>query len=255
MDLSPLLTQTKDACTRAGYTKAETLIELMENRLEETRRAERAERDSLLYAEQQTLATQHTLEKLRAYNTVTEAETDVDNTHTVLEDLARGVGLGLTLREAVDRLSSLQQSAALLHSDKTRLHTTESSLQDTATNLLEQEAGALLSSPFLVSSRVSSGTLCEATRTVAALELLNDALTKVRVNQGEQFGELERRLAEDLALIKEAFSSSLATLSRRLSAYGQGETRQQLLTQGRRVRRAEGEARDVAALLASLASS
>ena len=63
MDLSPLLTQTKDACTRAGYTKAETLIKLMENRLEETRRAERAERDSLLYAEQQTLATQHTLEK------------------------------------------------------------------------------------------------------------------------------------------------------------------------------------------------
>ena len=255
MDLSPLLAQTKGACTRAGYTKAETLIKLMESRLEEARRAERAEKDSLLYAEQQTLTAQHTLEKLRVYNTVAEAETDVDNTYAVLEDLARDVGLGLTLREAIDRLSSLQQSAALLRSDMTRLHTTEHSLQDTATNLLEHEAGALLSSPFLVSSRVSSGTLCEATRTTAALELLHNTLTRLRASRGEQFGKLEEQLAEDLTLIKEVFSTSFAALSRRLSAYGQGETRQQLLTQGRRVRRAEGEAQDVAALLASLASS
>ena len=255
MDLSPLLSQVKDACSWAGYTKAETLIRLMEDRMEETRRAERAKRDSLLYTMKQALAAQYTLERLRVHKTIEETEEDIGETCRILETFVKDVRLGLTLQEAADLVTSLHPSASFLQSERANLARTEHSLQQRATDLLEREAGSLFSSPFLVSSRVSLATTCEATRTAASLELLHDAITRLRASQGERLGELERKLGDDLELIRAAFSSSLAGLSRRLAAYGAGETRQALQTQARRARRAGAEARDVAALLASLASS
>lgn len=255
MDITSLLSQAQDACSNAGYTHATALIHLIQERVEEEHHKAYSQRDSLIYEMQQTMGSHYITDRLRKYDTIEKVEEEIQNTYRSLQDFIQKTSIGLTLKDAIDLASSYRNNINTLSSKQMDSDISQDTLRYKAMDLIEEEGETLITSPLLVSARVTTTTMCEIARTTASLEFLQNALLKLRASQATGLGELEKKLKEDLLLIKDAYTTSLSSLEKRLSPYGEGATRKMYQVQGQRVQRATAEARDVAALLASLSSN